>query len=234
MGRRSIYGKNKPGRLPAQVITSRAYFKMPNFNRICNQDYWLIPFWWDRLYQDGAYRNKLADRWEYLRSNQLQTSKVIAYIDSVASVLNAESQQRNFQKWPVLNQYVWPNSYVGGTYANEIGFLKSWITARFDWLDRNINNMQVVTGIEDAEIPDITIYPNPLNGIINIRYHQTTGSGLQVEIVDNLGRLKFQDRIPAQSSESNFDLGTSLNPGMYLLRLMDENQLIHTQKIVVN
>jgi len=30
MGRRSIYGKNKPGRLPAQVITSRAYFKMPN------------------------------------------------------------------------------------------------------------------------------------------------------------------------------------------------------------
>ena len=51
-----------------------------NFNNICPQDYWLIPFWWNRLYSDGAYRNKLAARWNELRSNQLKTDKVIAYM----------------------------------------------------------------------------------------------------------------------------------------------------------
>jgi|GEM_PF-4511200 len=57
------------------------------FNSICPQDYWLIPFWWDRLYQDPVYRSKLAARWAEVRSNQLQTSRLHTYIDSVYSYL---------------------------------------------------------------------------------------------------------------------------------------------------
>ncbi len=201
-----------------------------DFNNICGPH---TPFWWAKFLKDPDYLQQFKERWTNVRQNVLSNETVLGHIDSLASVLE-EPQKRNFAQWPILNQYVWPNSYVGGTYANEIGFLKSWITSRFDWLDRNIGNMQVVTGIDEFESKDITIYPNPSNGIINIRYHQTSGSGLQVEIVDNLGRLRYKERILSQSSENSVDLETRLQPGIYLLRLMDENRFLHTQTIVVN
>jgi hypothetical protein len=201
-----------------------------DFNNICGPH---TPFWWAKFLKDPDYLQQFKERWTNVRQNVLSNETVLGHIDSLASVLE-EPQKRNFAQWPILNQYVWPNSYVGGTYANEIGFLKSWITSRFDWLDRNIGNMQVVTGIDEFESKDITIYPNPSNGIINIRYHQTSGSGLQVEIVDNLGRLRYKERILSQSSENTVDLETRLQPGIYLLRLIEENRLLHTQTIVVN
>ena len=109
-----------------------------SFNSICSQDYWLIPFWWSKLYSHGTYRNKLAARWNELRSNQLKTERILTYIDSLANVLNAESQQRNFQKWPVLNTYIWPNYYVGPTFQAEVTWLKNWIIARLNWMDANM------------------------------------------------------------------------------------------------
>jgi len=158
-----------------------------NFNNICNQDYWLIPFWWDRLYQDGAYRNKLAARWNDLRSNQLQTSKVIDYIDSVANVLNAESQQRNFQKWPVLNQYVWPNYYVGPTFASEVSWLKNWITSRLSWMDANMPRL--ITAVENKPVDfSIELFPNPFSQQIQINYTLTTGGTISIEFFDLMGR----------------------------------------------
>ncbi len=158
-----------------------------NFNTICNQDYWLIPFWWDRLYQDGAYRNKLAARWNDLRSNQLQTSKVIEYIDSLANVLNAESQQRNFQKWPVLNQYVWPNYYVGPTFASEVSWLKNWVVSRLGWLDANMPKL--ITKVENRHSDfSIEMFPNPFSQEIQIKYTLSTAGTMSVEFFDLLGR----------------------------------------------
>jgi len=201
-----------------------------DFNNICGP---AVPFWWAKLLKDPNYIFQFKERWTSLRQNALSNETVLGYIDSLATVLD-EPQKRNFIQYPILNQYIWPNSYVGGTYANEIGFLKSWITQRFSWLDRNIGNMAVITGLDDFGYHDISIYPNPSNGIIKISYGQYPGAGMRVEISDNLGRLRLQEQISVHSSERSFDLETRLNPGIYLLRLMDENQLIHAQKIVVN
>ncbi|NOS92213.1 MAG: CotH kinase family protein [Cyclobacteriaceae bacterium] len=105
------------------------------FNEICGNDYWLVPFWWERLLQDPAFKNKLAFRWQTLRAGTLKTSTVLTYIDSVATVLNVESQQRNFQRWPVLGQYEWPNYFIGATFQEEVNWLKNWVTERMNWLD---------------------------------------------------------------------------------------------------
>ena len=158
-----------------------------NFNNVCNQDYWLIPFWWDRLYQDGAYRNKLAARWNDLRSNQLQTSNVIEYIDSIANVLNAESQQRNFQKWPVLNQYVWPNYYVGPTFASEVSWLKNWMTSRLSWMDANMPKL--ITAVENNPSEFfIEMFPNPFIEQVQINYTLNSGGTISIEFFDLMGR----------------------------------------------
>ena len=78
------------------------------FNTVCPADYWLVPFWWDRLMSDTAFGSNLLCRWKAVRQTTLSLSHLNALIDSVAA-LTAEARQRHFQRWPVLGQYVWPN-----------------------------------------------------------------------------------------------------------------------------
>ena len=159
-----------------------------NFNSICSQDFWLIPFWWDKLYSDGRYRHKLAVRWQQLRANQLNTDKIITYIDSVASVLNAESQQRNFQRWPVLNKYIWPNYFVGPTYASEVNWLKNWVTDRLRWMDANMPT--VITATEQSNTDfTLSMFPNPFSHEIQINYTMKVAGKITIQIFDSLGRL---------------------------------------------
>jgi hypothetical protein len=93
-----------------------------------------IPFWWPRLAEDSTFWYTAGDRWAGLRATQFTSEKVCAFIDSVAAYID-EAQQRNFQRWPILDTYVWPNAYIGGTYANEIAYLKDWVVHRMLWMD---------------------------------------------------------------------------------------------------
>ena len=67
------------------------------------------------LVQDSAYGVHLYQRWTSLRTGILQEQKVHFLIDSLVTQMG-DAVNRNFQKWPVLGIYVWPNLYVGGTY----------------------------------------------------------------------------------------------------------------------
>lgn len=159
-----------------------------DFNSICGDDYWLIPFWWSRLMQDGAYRSKLAARWQTLRENELKTENVITYIDSVYSVLNEESQQRNFQRWPVLGQYVWPNYYVGNTYIEEVKWLKSWMTNRLNWLDANMPS--IVTGNDEGmQEVHVSAFPNPFTNEITFSYTLSLPGNFSAELFDVMGKV---------------------------------------------
>jgi len=63
-----------------------------------------------------------------------------------------DAQQRNFQKWNILGNYVWPNFYVGTTYQDELNFFNTWISSRLIWMDNNIpGNCNIInnTGLED-------------------------------------------------------------------------------------
>jgi len=61
-----------------------------------------------------------------------------------------DAQQRNFQQWPTLGTYVWPNYYVGSTYQDELNFFKTWIGDRLVWIDNNIlGNCYEILGCND-------------------------------------------------------------------------------------
>jgi len=189
-----------------------------NFNTICPQDFWLIPFWWNRLNQDGVYRSKMAARWAELRADKFQTNRITEYIDSVYMVLNAESQQRNFQRWPVLGQYVWPNYFVGSSFLEEVNWLKSWVTNRLNWMDANMP--QVITGV--GEVADFTVSasPNPFNQEITIEYTLINPATFSIELFDSMGKAINT------TSESRLQSGTytlsipaqQLPAGMYYYR----------------
>lgn len=109
------------------------------FNSRCPGDFWQIPFWWDRLLQDPAFVNQLQTRWQELRVGAFSNGAIMTKIDSYVEMLTlAGGIQENFEKWPVLGQYVWPNNYIGNSYNDEIEYLKNWINARLSWLDNAI------------------------------------------------------------------------------------------------
>ena len=47
----------------------------------------------------------------------------------------------NFNKWKIFGIYIWPNSFIGNNYFEEIEFLKNWIINRTAWLDESINSL---------------------------------------------------------------------------------------------
>ena len=62
-------------------------------------------------------------------------SKIDGYVEILTL---AGAIDDNFEKWPVLGQYVWPNNYVGNSYSDEINYLKNWINSRLSWIDNAI------------------------------------------------------------------------------------------------
>jgi hypothetical protein len=93
-----------------------------------------IPQWWLRLGEDSTFWQAAGNRWGELRKSVFATNAVLGWIDSSAQALN-EAQERNFVRWPILDSVIWENPYVGGTYANEIGYMKQWTAARLAWMD---------------------------------------------------------------------------------------------------
>jgi hypothetical protein len=159
-----------------------------DFNKLCPDDYWLIPFWWKRLLLDEAFGARVSSRWQELRASVLKEEVVLGYIDSVANVLNAESQARNFTAWNVLNKYVWPNYYVGATFQSEVDWLKGWIIQRLAWLDQNMPVL--ITATEElGEVREYAVaYPNPFTSSVMIDYSIERPGQVEVLIYDGTGR----------------------------------------------
>ena len=112
------------------------------FNERCPSDFWLVPFWWERLLQDPEFVDQLQARWQTLRGNELSNAAIMQRMDTYVSVLDkAGSIDANFNAWPVLGTYIWPNNFVGTTYEDEIGYVTNWIESRLAWLDSEISQL---------------------------------------------------------------------------------------------
>ncbi|MEZ4988403.1 MAG: CotH kinase family protein [Saprospiraceae bacterium] len=78
------------------------------FNDVCPEDAWIIHFWWEQLWSDPAFSYlRVANRWQELRAGVWSDQKAIfGIIDSLRNLLN-QSQERNFERWPI-SKYVFP------------------------------------------------------------------------------------------------------------------------------
>ena len=51
-------------------------------------------------------------------------------------------RQRNFQRWPILGRYVWPNPRpIPRNYKGEIKRLKKFLANRAEWIDKRISSV---------------------------------------------------------------------------------------------
>jgi len=166
-------------------------------------DWYEIPFWWDRFREDPYFETVLKYRWEKLREEVLSKTTINNFIDSCQNRLK-DAQVRNFEKFNVLSTYVWPNNYVGGTYQNEVNYLKNWISGRINWLDSQIDKIEpsfVVSNQEIASTDNFNslAYPNPFSDKFTIEIDSHKYANVEIVVKNLLGQLVCRKSITAVS-----------------------------------
>jgi hypothetical protein len=91
--------------------------------------------WFRRLFEDPDFGQRYVDRWGELRTNQFAVGNIHARIDELAADLS-EAQARNFKRWRILGRSVWPNSYIGKSFGDEVDWMKQWTQKRIEWIDQ--------------------------------------------------------------------------------------------------
>jgi len=98
-----------------------------------------IIFWWKRLMEDPYFRDLTKTRWVSLRQNELSDASINSVIDSILIHIDA-AKDRNFQRWPILGQYVWPNyDWQNNTYEDEVDYFETFLFNRLEWMDANLS-----------------------------------------------------------------------------------------------
>jgi hypothetical protein len=93
--------------------------------------------WYEQLLQDDDYQKRLTERWTEHRLGPWSDESLMLEIDKTVTLLR-DAQVRNFERWPVLGESIWPNDAGAEdreTYEEEIEYLKQWILDRTAWLD---------------------------------------------------------------------------------------------------
>jgi hypothetical protein len=192
-------------------------------------------FWFRRMIQDPWFANKLKCRWEELRTGFLTNDYFNNKIDSLAIVLQ-ESQQRNYQRWPILGTYVWPNQFVGQTYVQEINFMKQWTLDRLAWMDNNMpGNCSVVTAVEEKKT-GLQVFPNPFDESILIQLDSDQNIN-SLKIYDFLGREVFSNYFSGREFEwlGQDHAGSSVASGLYIIRITNpDGSIVGQGKVIRN
>lgn len=80
-------------------------------------------------------RKQLYDIWDEVRQKGLTAESLSATIDAYAEELQ-QSQQLNFLRWPILDQYVHMNPQALGSYAAEVENVRKFLKERVAWIDK--------------------------------------------------------------------------------------------------
>lgn len=190
--------------------------------------------WWSRLMQDLSYRNVFVNRWKELRRGPFSTDSIMSFIDNTIEYLGP-AIDRNFEKWPVIGEYIWPNYFIGSTYQEEVGYLKDWITERAAWIDDNIE--QAANLSTSTAGNEMLVYPNPVKDKLNISFYTIFTGKVNIECFDLAGRKIFNCIFNPEDSGYqylNLDIQNRLNTGCFIITLKQDGIIIGRKRIIVD
>ncbi|MEZ5046249.1 MAG: CotH kinase family protein [Chitinophagaceae bacterium] len=140
------------------------------------------------MFQDMNFRCQLAKRWMELRQigGVLETSKIMAIIDSLATVM-LPSNGREQLKYNTLgsNYFNSPSGWATRlTYQSEIDYMKNWLNNRLQWLDLNFPyagtcNLDIAPTLTINEIMYHPIGDGATDSDIKYEYIELKNSGSQ-------------------------------------------------------
>lgn len=195
-------------------------------------DNWQNPFWWSGLLLDKKFVNDFKCRWQEYRENELSNKRIFELADSLLAEIG-EASERNFQRWPVIGEWVWPNYYVGNTYMEEVTWLKSWITSRLYYLD------QALPGVCGAEIPpefdgfEMSVIPNPFTTKLFLEVGSDLSLTLQFQLFSINGTEVKNQSVRVIEGLNRIEVDTRmLQSGVYIYRIYKGHNVVSTGKVV--
>jgi hypothetical protein len=216
-------------------------FGFGNFNFSCSPDPegWAYefplcgswhPFWARKIADIPNLQHLTNCRWQELREGPFQTDSLMLFIDEQVAYLG-EAINRNFDRWPILGEYVWANDFIGETYLEELDFLKNWTISRLEWMDDNmVGDCELYTS--NTNIPNsssLNIFPNPASEYIQITNFQFEKNRTQIDIIDMHGKAVFTNEI--KRSQASIPVN-GLSDGIYVLILKIDGKIMSQQKFI--
>jgi spore coat protein CotH len=205
-----------------------------DYNEVCPNDAWLIGYWWERFLSDEAFADAVAERWQELRQTTFSITNIHQMIDDYASNLD-EAQGRNYDRWPILGQPVWPNDFVGATYEEEVTFLKDWFENRINWMDDNIDDIynQTIFYVNNF----ITFYPNPFIDNLNIDWYQVTRGETILRFYSATGQQLTTFKFTEELERMHYlqvprDITDKWQRGVYFYTIETDGRMIKNGKII--
>jgi hypothetical protein len=209
------------------------------FNNVCPTDGFQVPFWWERMMEDSAFVRELGEEYAFQRKRgALQLDKINKYIDSLTVILQAPSF-RNFQKWPILGIYVWPQpNPISNSWFGEVDELKQFIVNRLNWLDANIKqpaDLRITANEENAtNILSMNAYPNPFLDRIYVNIHSPKTEKANLILYDTNGKVltRIQETLQAGENQVLIQVPASLHLSSINLLQLEANGRTLVKKMV--
>ena len=199
----------------------------------------ISPYWWRRLMNDPWFQNEVFCRWDNLSANLYTEDHLFQIIDSSIHVIDS-SINHNFERWPVLGQYVWPNFFIAESHEEEIDFMQNWISERLIWMDQQWGGQCVITGEEQRLIEPLAfmqIVPNPSDlSHARVQFSSPLSGEYQLSLFDLNGRQVYQHIYNAISGSKDIALEdlSYLQSGVYLMRVSGGDGFTEYLKLIKN
>ena len=189
------------------------------------------PFWVKKLTDIPEVSDQINCRWNQLRNGPLHTDSLMKYIDDRLTEMG-DAPARNFQRWDILGNYVWPNSYVGDTYEEEVAFLKNWLTTRLTWMDDNMLGECTVTSVDNPTSSSLatSIFPNPASTSFFLEINATTLKNGKIQIINGLGITVLE--VNSTKALQEIDV-SSIPAGLYTVSVFTDGRLLESQKLSI-
>lgn len=188
------------------------------------------PFWVKKMTDISEVSNLINCRWQQLRNGQLHTDSLIQFIDDKITEMG-DAPARNFEKWKILGQYVWPNDYVGNSYQEEVLFLKNWLTTRLSWMDSNMLGTcdTPATTRDISRGSPVAIFPNPAANHVFIDISELEYTDANLFIYSQIGQEYMSQKIQAPVTKLNI---VNLVQGVYILKIVSESGKMYITKFI--
>jgi hypothetical protein len=89
-------------------------------------------------------------------------------------------------------------------------------------------------GLPELDIEKFTVYPNPTDGMLQVRFNSTSSQAIDVRIMNMLGQQLMGDSMNNFSGafQKSYDL-SSLSSGVYLFQIVTEKGS-RTERVIVS
>lgn len=207
-----------------------------DFNDFCPGDFWVVHFWWQRLWDEPSFRIQMRNEWVALRGSTFSNANILHLVDSLNNMLQ-QPAQRNFQRWPTLNEYVWPNPVVTGSYQGEVTRMRNWIIDRLAWMDGAFEDLvsSIDTNVVDPPGDELPIVlPTIFTDEVTVYFQAYGKQPVIFEVFDVQGRLvHYQKEVFAAAKIAKITWnGGDLPNGIYCYRLKNGKQSPKSGKLM--